>query len=125
MRRRRHILRNSCARPCCCSARACPCGHQPDKTLQKQVRTPFSTLAFESNRLGSDILPSTFVESAVQQLVQTFLPLSDASLELWSEDPEGFVEEEEKGGDSWEIDPRVSASTQNAVRLVNLIQALR
>jgi hypothetical protein len=45
----------------------------------------------------------------VQQLVQTFLPLSDASLELWAEDPEGFVEEEEKGGDAWEIDPRVSA----------------
>lgn len=43
----------------------------------------------------------------MQQLVQTFLPLSDASLELWSEDPEGFVEEE-KGGDAWEIDPRVS-----------------
>jgi hypothetical protein len=46
----------------------------------------------------------------VQQLVQTFLPLSDASLELWAEDPEGFVEEEEKEGDSWEIDPRVSVS---------------
>ncbi|KAF8607722.1 ARM repeat-containing protein [Ceratobasidium sp. AG-I] len=57
----------------------------------------------------ADILPSTFVESAVQQLVQTFLPLSDTSLELWAEDPEGFVEEEEKGGDSWEIDPRPCA----------------
>ncbi|ELU45949.1 ran binding protein 11 [Rhizoctonia solani AG-1 IA] len=58
------------------------------------------------NASEGDILPSDFVEGAVQQLVQTFLPLSDASLELWSEDPEGFIEEEEKGGDAWEIDPR-------------------
>ncbi|KAG9082993.1 hypothetical protein FS749_006380, partial [Ceratobasidium sp. UAMH 11750] len=56
-----------------------------------------------------DILPPTFVESAVNQLVQTFLPLSDASLEVWATDPEGFIEEEEKGGDSWEIDPRPCA----------------
>ncbi|KAG9103969.1 hypothetical protein FRC07_009881, partial [Ceratobasidium sp. 392] len=56
-----------------------------------------------------DILPSTFVESAVNQLVKTFLPLSDTSLELWATDPEGFIEEEEKGGDSWEIDPRPCA----------------
>ncbi|CAE6384346.1 unnamed protein product [Rhizoctonia solani] len=61
------------------------------------------------NASEADILPSAFVESAVQQLVQTFLPLSDASLELWSEDPEGFIEEEEKGGDAWEIDPRPCA----------------
>lgn len=61
------------------------------------------------NASEADILPAAFVESAVQQLVQTFLPLSDASLELWSEDPEGFVEEEEKGGDAWEIDPRPCA----------------
>jgi hypothetical protein len=92
---------------------------------QKQVRAPFSMLTFNYNRLDLDILPFTFVESAVQQLVQTFLPLSDASLELWSEDPEGFVEEEEKGGDSWEIDPRVSTSTQNIVRFANLTSALR
>ncbi|GAB1524976.1 hypothetical protein RhiTH_008132 [Rhizoctonia solani] len=61
------------------------------------------------NASEGDILPSDFVEGAVQQLVQTFLPLSDASLELWSEDPEGFIEEEEKGGDAWEIDPRPCA----------------
>ncbi|CAE6485218.1 unnamed protein product [Rhizoctonia solani] len=61
------------------------------------------------NASEGDILPTTFVEGAVQQLVQTFLPLSDASLELWSEDPEGFIEEEEKGGDAWEIDPRPCA----------------
>ncbi|CAE6405310.1 unnamed protein product [Rhizoctonia solani] len=61
------------------------------------------------NASEADILPSVFVEGAVQQLVQTFLPLSDASLELWSEDPEGFIEEEEKGGDAWEIDPRPCA----------------
>ncbi|KAG9092466.1 hypothetical protein FRC06_011913, partial [Ceratobasidium sp. 370] len=58
---------------------------------------------------GVDILPPAFVESAVNQLVQTFLPLSDASLEVWASDPEGFIEEEEKGGDSWEIDPRPCA----------------
>ncbi|QRV87915.1 importin beta N-terminal domain [Ceratobasidium sp. AG-Ba] len=57
----------------------------------------------------SDILPPTFVESAVNLLVQTFLPLSDTSLELWASDPEGFIEEEEKEGDAWEIDPRPCA----------------
>ncbi|CUA70323.1 Importin beta-like protein kap113 [Rhizoctonia solani] len=61
------------------------------------------------NASEADILPAAFVEGAVRQLVQTFLPLSDASLELWSEDPEGFIEEEEKGGDAWEIDPRPCA----------------
>ncbi|KAF8592605.1 ARM repeat-containing protein, partial [Ramaria rubella] len=52
------------------------------------------------------VLSKQFVEEAVILLLTRFIPLSPADLEKWAIEPEEWVNEEEKGGDSWEFELR-------------------
>jgi hypothetical protein len=48
-----------------------------------------------------------FVRNAVELLVTRFIPLRKEDLELWSEDPEEWVNLEDKESDQWEFELRV------------------
>lgn len=51
---------------------------------------------------------SEFINRCLKHLVQHYLILSPENLELWDEDPEEFVQQED--ADHWEFDLRVSGS---------------
>ncbi|KDQ20506.1 hypothetical protein BOTBODRAFT_309717 [Botryobasidium botryosum FD-172 SS1] len=50
-----------------------------------------------------------FVEQCVQLLVSRFIPLNGGDLEKWMEDPEEWVNDEEKETDAWEFELRPCA----------------
>ena len=53
------------------------------------------------------MLSKEFVEDAVKILVTRFIPLNPSDLEGWMEDPEEWVNAEEKENDQWEYELRV------------------
>ena len=53
------------------------------------------------------VLSKEFVEDAVKILVTRFIPLNPSDLEGWMEDPEEWVNAEEKENDQWEYELRV------------------
>ncbi|KAH9846976.1 ARM repeat-containing protein [Lenzites betulinus] len=55
------------------------------------------------------VLSKEFVEDAVKILVTRFIPLDPADLEGWMEDPEEWVNAEEKENDQWEYEIRPCA----------------
>ncbi|KAL7282456.1 hypothetical protein ACG7TL_003927 [Trametes sanguinea] len=55
------------------------------------------------------VLTKEFVEDAVKILVTRFIPLNPADLEGWMEDPEEWVNSEEKENDQWEYELRPCA----------------
>ncbi len=56
----------------------------------------------------TSVLSKDFVEDAVKILVTRFIPLNPTDLEGWMEDPEEWVNTEEKENDQWEYELRVS-----------------
>lgn len=64
-------------------------------------------LAFDL-RIGRLALSETFVHNAVVLLVDKIIPLKEADLQEWSEDPEEFFNVEDKESDHWEYELRVS-----------------
>jgi hypothetical protein len=67
-------------------------------------------LQWISSPRWSEVLPQSFVESAVKLLVTQFIPLKPNDLEAWMQDPEDWVNLEEKEEAQWEFELRVSAS---------------
>ncbi|KAI0352893.1 ARM repeat-containing protein [Trametes cingulata] len=55
------------------------------------------------------VLSKEFVEDAVKILVTRFIPLNPSDLEGWMEDPEEWVNAEEKENDQWEYELRPCA----------------
>ncbi|KAI0677486.1 ARM repeat-containing protein [Trametes maxima] len=55
------------------------------------------------------VLSKEFVEDAVKILVTRFIPLNPSDLEGWMEDPEEWVNTEEKENDQWEYELRPCA----------------
>ncbi|OJT10170.1 Importin-11 [Trametes pubescens] len=55
------------------------------------------------------VLSKDFVEDAVKILVTRFIPLNPTDLEGWMEDPEEWVNTEEKENDQWEYELRPCA----------------
>ncbi|CDO76254.1 hypothetical protein BN946_scf184470.g12 [Trametes cinnabarina] len=55
------------------------------------------------------VLSKEFVEDAVKILVTRFIPLNPSDLEGWMEDPEEWVNSEEKENDQWEYELRPCA----------------
>ncbi|KAI0638247.1 ARM repeat-containing protein [Trametes polyzona] len=55
------------------------------------------------------VLSKEFVEDAVKILVTRFIPLNPSDLEGWMEDPEEWVNSEEKENDQWEYEIRPCA----------------
>lgn len=55
---------------------------------------------------NSQVLSKDFVEEAVRILVTRFIPLNPADLETWENDPEEWVNVEEREGDQWEYELR-------------------
>lgn len=55
----------------------------------------------------SAVLNKGFVEEAVQIIITRLLPLNEADLEKWSEDPEEWINAEESDSDAWEYGVRV------------------
>ncbi|KAL1944202.1 hypothetical protein VTO73DRAFT_3387 [Trametes versicolor] len=55
------------------------------------------------------VLSKEFVEDAVKILVTRFIPLNPTDLEGWMEDPEEWVNTEEKENDQWEYELRPCA----------------
>ncbi|KAI0650678.1 ARM repeat-containing protein [Trametes meyenii] len=55
------------------------------------------------------VLSKDFVEDAVKILVTRFIPLNPSDLEGWMEDPEEWVNTEEKENDQWEYELRPCA----------------
>lgn len=55
------------------------------------------------------MLSEQFVEEAVELVLTRLIPLSTPDLERWTDDPEEWVNQEEKEGDAWEFDLRVCA----------------
>lgn len=53
-------------------------------------------------------LSREFVENAVRFLVTRFMPLNPHDLESWSNDPEEWVNAEDKENEQWEFEIRVS-----------------
>ena len=53
------------------------------------------------------VLSQTFVEDAVKLLVTQFIPLKPMDLEGWMEDPEEWVNLEDKENEQWEYELRV------------------
>ncbi|KAF8489124.1 armadillo-type protein [Gautieria morchelliformis] len=52
------------------------------------------------------VLSEHFVEDAVRLLLTRLIPLSSPDLERWTDDPEEWVNHEEKEGDAWEYELR-------------------
>lgn len=48
-----------------------------------------------------------FIEEAVKLLLTQFIPLARDDLEKWSNDPEEWINEEDKEEDAWEFSLRV------------------
>jgi len=48
-----------------------------------------------------------FIEQSIQILVTRFLPLNAKDLTSWTEDPEEWVNVEDKESDQWEYELRV------------------
>ncbi|KAI0832484.1 ARM repeat-containing protein [Trametes gibbosa] len=55
------------------------------------------------------VLSKEFVEDAIKILVTRFIPLNPSDLEGWMEDPEEWVNAEEKENDQWEYEIRPCA----------------
>lgn len=55
-----------------------------------------------------EILSRDVVTEAVSILVTRFLPLKPSDLEKWQEDPEEFLNADDKESELWEFDTRVS-----------------
>jgi hypothetical protein len=53
------------------------------------------------------VLSREFVEDAIKLLVAQFIPLKPADLEEWMEDPEEWINSEEKENAQWEYELRV------------------
>lgn len=56
--------------------------------------------------INENSLSREFVENAVQLLVTRFMPLNPSDLENWSNDPEEWVNVEDKDNDLWEYEIR-------------------
>ena len=52
-------------------------------------------------------LSQQFVENAVRLLVTRFMPLNPGDLEKWMNDPEEWVNLEDRDSDLWEFELRV------------------
>lgn len=63
------------------------------------------------------VLSKDFVEGAVRLLVTRFIPLKVADLEGWQEDPEDWVNHEERDNDMWEFEIRVRALGDCLIKL--------
>jgi hypothetical protein len=53
------------------------------------------------------VLPQQFVEDAVKLLVTRFIPLNPDDLKSWMDDPEDWVNLEDKENEQWEYELRV------------------
>ncbi|KAF9569336.1 ARM repeat-containing protein [Agrocybe pediades] len=58
---------------------------------------------------NANVLSKDFVENAVRLLVTRFMPLNAADLQSWVEDPEEWVQLEDKENDQWEFEIRACA----------------
>lgn len=54
-----------------------------------------------------EILSQPFVENAVRLIVTRFLPLKGQDLEVWENDPEQWINSDERDEEAWEFEIRV------------------
>lgn len=69
---------------------------------------PSTVMLLSNIQLASSVLSSGFVEEAVRLLLTQYIPLKPSDLEGWMEDPEEWINSEEKENTQWEFELRVS-----------------
>lgn len=74
------------------------------------IHVPRVALLSSFFKRSTSVLSKDFVEDAVKILVTRFIPLNPTDLEGWMEDPEEWVNTEEKENDQWEYELRVGVS---------------
>ncbi|KAJ7638980.1 armadillo-type protein [Roridomyces roridus] len=60
----------------------------------------------KDGRENETVLSKSFVENAVETLIQQFMPLKGAELEEWSADPEKWVNDEATDNEQWDFEIR-------------------
>lgn len=66
-----------------------------------------TTVLLPNIQLSLSALAQEFVEEAVKLLLTKYIPLKPSDLEGWMEDPEEWINSEEKDNTQWEFELRV------------------
>jgi len=82
-------------------------GHLSAETERRAKIVWFLLSSLSRSHLFVLALSQEFVENAVRLLVTRFMPLNPGDLEKWMNDPEEWVNLEDRDSDLWEFELRV------------------